>query len=117
MPLRRWRNRSNPSPFMGIKFLSNLSSLGLKLVIAGIVLFVIAAIVFATQIPSPEKLQNREIASATKIYDRNGELLYDIFQNQNRTPIKLSEIPESVKQATISIEDKNFYTEQGFSIT
>jgi 1A family penicillin-binding protein len=79
-------------------------------------LFLIGGIVFfATQVPSPESLTNREIASATKIYDRNGELLYDIFKNQNRTPVKLSEIPDSVKKATISIEDKNFYTHQGFS--
>lgn len=77
----------------------------------------IAAIIFfATQIPSADNLTSRNVASATKIYDRNGELLYDIFENQNRTPIKLSEIPDVVKQATIAIEDKDFYKHSGFSI-
>ncbi|MCL4366290.1 PBP1A family penicillin-binding protein, partial [Patescibacteria group bacterium] len=74
-------------------------------------------IFFATQIPNPSDLSNREIAAATKIFDKNGELLYDIYQNQNRTPVKLSEIPVFVKEATISIEDKDFYKHPGFSVT
>ena len=38
------------------------------------------------------------------------------FTHQNRTPIRLSDIPDSMKQATIAIEDKEFYQHQGFSI-
>lgn len=79
-------------------------------------LFIGLVVFFATQIPSPEQLTNRNIAQSTKIYDREGELLYDIFQDQNRTPIKLSEIPDHVKWATIAIEDKDFYKHQGFSL-
>ncbi len=66
--------------------------------------------------PSPEDLQNRNVAEATKILDRNGELLYDIFEEQNRTPVKLADVPEVVKKATISIEDKDFYKHSGFDI-
>ncbi|MBI4039911.1 PBP1A family penicillin-binding protein [Candidatus Daviesbacteria bacterium] len=81
-------------------------------------LLVIAVVIFfATQIPSPENLTSRDVAQATKIYDRQGELLYDIFQNQNRTPVKLADVPDVVKQATISIEDKDFYKHGGFSVT
>lgn len=87
------------------------------MVIGFMLLFFGAIIYFATQVPSPEELTNREVASATKILDRNGELLYDIYQNQNRTPIKLSDVPTQVKQATIAIEDKDFYSHGGFSLT
>ena len=73
-------------------------------------------IFFATQIPSPQELTNRDIAEATKIFDKNGELLYDIYSDENRTPVKLADIPEVVKQATIAIEDKDFYKHSGFSI-
>lgn len=117
MPLRRWRNRTENPSLRRIKFLSKLSTAGLIFVFGGIFLFIAVIIFFATQVPSPENLQNRDIAAATKIYDRNGELLYDIFQNQNRTPVKLADVPDNVKNATISIEDKNFYHEQGFSVT
>ncbi len=98
-------------------FLSSATTLILLLIAGVILLLVTTVIVFAIQVPSPEQLSNANSAKATKIYDRNGQLLYDIFKNQNRTPVKLSDIPDFVKEATISIEDKNFYKHGGFSVT
>ncbi|MFC1647060.1 transglycosylase domain-containing protein [Patescibacteria group bacterium] len=66
-------------------------------------------------LPNPYLLSRRDLEVATKIYDRNGILLYEIYADQNRTPINLETIPDIVKQATISIEDKNFYNHKGFS--
>ncbi len=60
-------------------------------------------------LPSPANLGRYDIPVATKIYDRNGKLLFDIFVGQNRTPVPLSDMPKYVQQGTISIEDKNFY--------
>ncbi len=60
-------------------------------------------------LPSPKKLSSSNFPVSTKIYDRNSQLLYEIYAEQNRTPIGLEEIPEVVKQATIAIEDKDFY--------
>lgn len=68
---------------------------------------------FAKDLPQPDKIIRRE-GFSTKIYDRKGELLYDIFSNQKRTPIDISEIPQYLKEATIAIEDKNFYKHDGF---
>jgi len=68
-------------------------------------------------IPLPNKLTNGNLPVSTKIFDRNGKLIYEIFTDKKRTPIPLSEIPKSLKDATISIEDKNFYKNQGFSVT
>ncbi len=67
-------------------------------------------------LPSPKELTNREVDVSTKIYDRNGILLYTIYKDQNRTPVKLSQIPENVKLATLAAEDAEFYQHQGFSI-
>lgn len=72
--------------------------------------------IFAFNLPSPDKVVRRE-GFSTKIYDRNGTLLYDIFNDQRRTPIKLEETPEYLKQATVSIEDKNFYKHGGYDPT
>lgn len=55
-------------------------------------------------------------AVSTKILDRNGKVIYEIFADQRRTPVELEELPEYVKQATISIEDKDFYSHPGFDI-
>ncbi len=53
---------------------------------------------------------------STKIFDRNNKLIYEIFADQRRTPIPLEELPEHVKQATIAIEDKDFYKHPGFDV-
>lgn len=68
-------------------------------------------------IPLPTKLSNENQPVSTKIFDRNGALIYEIYTDKKRSPIKLSEIPQSVKEATLSIEDKDFYKHQGFSFT
>lgn len=41
-------------------------------------------------------------------------MLYDIFTDERRTPAKIDEIPSFLKNATIAIEDKNFYRHEGF---
>ena len=68
-------------------------------------------------IPLPTKLSSPDIPVSTKLFDRNGKLIYEIFTDKRRTPIKLSDLPSVVKEATISIEDKDFYKHQGFSFT
>ena len=66
-------------------------------------------------LPSPDKISVNTGAS-TEILDRNGQLLYEIYADQNRTPVQLSDIPLYLRQATIATEDKNFYTNPGFDI-
>src|SRR3989338_3496487 len=81
------------------------------------IFFLIFAAWFATRdLPSPKQLETRQLPQTTKIYDRNGKLLYNIFNDQNRTVVPLSEIPDSLKHATIAIEDKDFYRHRGFDI-
>ncbi len=67
-------------------------------------------------LPSPTRLGQYTMASATKVYDRNGKLLFDIFADQNRTPVPLSQIPKYLQQATIAIEDKEFYKHRGINL-
>lgn len=66
-------------------------------------------------LPSPAKLGRYDVPLATKVYDRNGNLLFDIFVGENRSPVPLSDIPEVVRNATIAIEDKTFYTHAGIN--
>lgn len=65
-------------------------------------------------IPLPTNITNRAPVS-TKILDRNNKLIYEIYSTQRRTPIKVSDLPKHIPNATISIEDKDFYQHRGFS--
>lgn len=68
-------------------------------------------------LPDPNRLMDRQIAQSTKIFDRTGEnLLYEIHGDEKRTMISLGEIPDHVKQATVAVEDKDFYKHKGFSL-
>jgi 1A family penicillin-binding protein len=67
----------------------------------------------ANDLPSPKKLLTLPTPTTTEFYDRNGTLLYRFYEGKNRTPVKLSQIPTSLIQATISVEDKNFYSHFG----
>ena len=71
---------------------------------------------YAKDLPRPDKIVRSE-GFSTKIYDRNGELLYDIFANQRRTPVDITQVPQHLCNATIAIEDKNFYKHGGFDPT
>lgn len=66
--------------------------------------------------PSVGEFMTRDPEVSTKIYDRNGNLLYKIYKDKNRTIIPLTDIPESVKLATLAAEDAEFYSHPGFSI-
>jgi len=65
-------------------------------------------------LPSPTKLASYSFPSSTLIFDRHGELLYEIYAEKNRVPVKLADLPEYIKWATIASEDKNFYHHHGF---
>ena len=84
------------------------------LIVAGLILLYGLVSIFAG-LPSPGKLGSDEFPVSTRIMDRNGQLLYEIYIDQNRTPIKLSNLPKYVPEATIAIEDKNFYKHHGFA--
>lgn len=81
-----------------------------------IFLFVSGWMIILRDLPKPGQLITHNPASSTRIYDRNGNLLFKIFKNQNRTLIKLQDVPETERQATIAIEDSEFYSHPGFSI-
>ena len=87
-----------------------------KIGLATIVLLVFGVWFATKDLPSPKQLETRDLAQTTKIYDRNGKLLFNIYNEQNRTVVPLSEIPENLKHATIAIEDKDFYRHKGFDI-
>lgn len=68
-------------------------------------------------LPHPDKLLQRNVAQSTKIYDRSGKIvLYEIFSEQRRTLVNLSDIPENLINATLVAEDKDFFEHSGFEL-
>ena len=80
------------------------------------VLLVAGLIYILIDLPSPGQLADSNIPASSRILDRDGRLLYEIYAEKNRTPVKLNGLPEHVKWATLAAEDKNFYRHHGFDI-
>lgn len=95
--------------------LATLLGIGFVLMVIGIIAVFAVFAYFARDLPSPTTLRERTIAQSTKIFDRNGELLYNVYGDENRVLVTLDKIPKYCKEATIAIEDKDFYKHQGFS--
>ncbi|MEJ0001722.1 MAG: biosynthetic peptidoglycan transglycosylase [bacterium] len=70
------------------------------------------------KIPDFNSFEDRKDISSTKIYDRTGEiLLYDIHNDVKRTNITFDEMGANIKNATVAIEDSQFYSHSGVRIT
>jgi len=73
---------------------------------------------FAKDLPSPGKMNNRNIVESTKIFDRTGQhLLYEVHGEEKRTLVDFKDIPDSVKYATLALEDQDFYNHHGIKLT
>ncbi|MFQ5944993.1 MAG: penicillin-binding protein [Anaerolineae bacterium] len=74
---------------------------------------------YASQLPPPDSIASASQSGfqTTRIFDRTGRvLLWEIFDEGERTYVPLEQIPEQLRLATIAIEDQNFYANPGFAI-
>ena len=99
-----------------IKILSLIAGISLICVLLGLFTAFGVIAYYSKDLPSPDRLSSRKVPQSTKIYSRDGVLLYEIFGDERRTLVELSDIPETLKQAAISVEDKDFYRHKGFDV-
>ncbi|MBI2622039.1 transglycosylase domain-containing protein, partial [Candidatus Microgenomates bacterium] len=108
---RRMRSRSR------IFLLSRFSTF----IFFGIVILLLSTIIlfawYGRDLPKPGKLSSSNLTQSTRIFDRNQILLYSVYSSENRIYVSLSDIPKSLQEATIAIEDKNFYKNEGYSLS
>ncbi|MDZ4231250.1 MAG: transglycosylase domain-containing protein [Patescibacteria group bacterium] len=75
----------------------------------------VAFIYFTTELPAAEDITNIAIAESTRLFDREGEVVfYEIYKDEKRTVIPAEEIPDVARQATLSMEDNSFYEHGAF---
>lgn len=83
------------------------------MVVLGIASFFALFAYYSKDLPKPGQIVRRE-GFSTKIFDRTGKLLYDLFDEERRVPVKLEQMPDYLRQATVAVEDKEFYEHGGF---
>lgn len=123
-PARRLLARLNPKRLA--KFWFSMDGLKMLGKIIGILLLVIVALAalayfyFRNELKSlqPSELAKRVQTTVTKYYDRNNQLLWeDTGTGEYRLVVNSDQISKYMKDATVAIEDKNFYEHGGVSLT
>ncbi len=68
------------------------------------------------ELPQPELLKMiSDFNRSTRILDRKGRLLYEIYVDKKYEPVSLDRMPTHTIEATLAIEDHTFYTHAGFN--
>lgn len=89
----------------------------------GIIVVVLGSgsfLLWAASLKTPDlgSFDDRLLGQSAKIYDRTGTiLLYDLSQKVRRTVVPFDQISQDLKDATVSIEDADFYNHKGIKIT
>ncbi len=69
---------------------------------------------FSKDLPTPGKIKHRYVSQSSQIYARDGKTqLYTISGDFKRTVITKDQMPKTIRQATVAIEDKDFYRHFG----
>ncbi len=112
-PRRRRGRRGCWRTFLTIGGMVLASALASAL-IAGLVIYRSLSDELAADMEKLEAMAGVETFQTTRVFDRNGNLLYEIFDEGRRTEIPLDQIPFAMRWAIIATEDDSFYDNLGF---
>jgi penicillin-binding protein 1A len=123
-PVKRFLYRAHPRRFFAYWFSREGGIMALKVAGVGVLLmFLMFGALFAIyrrelDAIRPSELAKRVQTTVTRYTDRNGQLLWEDRGDGNyKLVVDSKEIPQIMKDATVAIEDKDFYKHAGFSLT
>lgn len=97
-------------------YLTYLASFGLFCTLAGVIGIFVLFATYSRDLPNPNQLLERDTELSTKIFDRNGNSIFEVYGEKNRQLITIDEVSPNIINATLAAEDADFYTHQGYSI-
>jgi len=120
-PVKRILTRLHPKRFFKYWFSREGAIMGLKIAGIGIIVcFFVAVGVFAyfrKDLPKIKDLSGDKIGGSITYYDRTGTtVLWQDYGAVKRVPVAGDQITDYMRQATVAIEDKNFYKHGAFDV-
>ena len=123
-PVKRLLYRLHPKRFWGYWFSKKGAFMALKILGVAILLGILSVgalfAYFRKDLDTirPGELAKRVQTTVTKYLDRNGKLLWEDKGDSNyKLVVKGDEINKYMKEATVAIEDKDFYRHGGVSVS
>lgn len=118
-PRRKRRKRRGLGCWPWVRAFIAVSAMGMALLlvtasIIGLVIYSSLSGELAEDMKTLQAMEGVEDFQTTRIYDRDGTLLYEIFDEGRRTEVTLDQIPVAIQWATVATEDDTFWTNLGF---
>ena len=113
---RRQRNSAARQKVSGKKFLIYALIGMVGLFLAGVIVLTIFIAILSIGLPDVHDIDKLSVAQSTTIYDREGNVLYVKHGDENRKYVSYDEISEDLVNATVSIEDDDFWNHKGFDL-
>ncbi|HEY0605452.1 MAG TPA: PBP1A family penicillin-binding protein [Herpetosiphonaceae bacterium] len=108
--------RPSPLGLLGLIFLRLCEVALLGVLVAGVVGLALYRY-YSRDLPDPSQLATHRPFETTRIYARDGQtLLYEVFDDGQRTVVPLDQVPWAVKAATIAVEDAQFFENPGVDL-
>lgn len=111
-----YRDYANKLDLHSRSFKERFILLGFSAATAFLIVLIVLSAFFSLFIPGVKQLENYAGGESTIFYDRNGKVLFTIHGDENREIVDSEKIPESLKLATVAIEDDRFYKHNGFDV-
>lgn len=98
----------------GVIMALKIAGIGL---VAGFALLIGVFAYFRKDLPNLRDIAGSNIGGSIRYYDKSGQtLLWEDYDAVKRIPVKDNQISKYVKDATIAIEDKDFFHHGGFDV-
>lgn len=125
LPKERWKRilyRLHPKRVYHYWFSKKGAIMALKIIGVGIVaMFILMIAVFAyfrKDLPKLEDINSSKIGGSITYYDRSGTtVLFQDYESVKRVPVQYNQMSDYLREATIAIEDKNFYSHGAFDVS
>jgi membrane peptidoglycan carboxypeptidase len=119
--IKRFFWRLHPKRLYAYWFSRDGGVMALKITgIAILVMFIFTLGTFAffrKDLPDITDISGDNLGGSISYYDRTGKvLLWQDYNAVKRVPVASEEMSQHIKEATIATEDRNFYSEKGFSV-
>ncbi len=100
------KRSKNRKPFK----LWSFKKIVIYLILLGLIIGAGAFAYMAFTLPKVDRLDNLFASQSSVITDRNGVELYRFFEDEDRTLVKLDQIPQHMIDAMVAIEDKRYFS-------
>ncbi|MBI4091246.1 penicillin-binding protein, partial [candidate division WWE3 bacterium] len=114
--LASWHYYSHSKKKKALRLATFFATTAFTFVLFGVIGFFVILALISPFLPDPNKLSEPNTQLSSRITDRSGKVLFELYAEENRTLVKFDEVSTDLVNATLAAEDATFYEHKGFYV-